>query len=244
MATKTRINPSEQLWSHFKGKARGESNPSLRNTIAVQCRNLIRKEAHTLKDRCTVPYADLEQIGMIGMIKAIERFDPTKGVAFTSFAIPYIRGEILHHLRDSGSTVKIPRRLREVYGKSNSIALRHFLQTGTSLTAAEVAEKAGCTVEKLYFAREAISNQMALPIKDEVCESLPAPTVTAVEDSDRQQHLELAWGQLRRKFSKLTSPDQELMESVYFQQLSQKTVSRSYPNASKQVHGILKQISS
>jgi RNA polymerase sigma factor (sigma-70 family) len=54
-------------------------------------------------------YEDLAQEGMIGLIKAAQRFDPTKGFMFSSFATPFIKGEILHYLRDKGSTIKIPR---------------------------------------------------------------------------------------------------------------------------------------
>jgi RNA polymerase sigma factor (sigma-70 family) len=55
-------------------------------------------------------YEDLVQEGMIGLIKAARRFDPTKGFMFSSFAVPCIKGEILHYLRDKGSIIKIPRR--------------------------------------------------------------------------------------------------------------------------------------
>ena len=80
----------------------------------------LEKEAHHWVNQCAESYEDLLQVGCIGLIRAIERFDTTKGSAFSSFAMPYIRGEIQHYLRDRSYSVRIPRRwlaLRQpVYG--------------------------------------------------------------------------------------------------------------------------------
>lgn len=70
----------------------------LRNEIVIANMGLVRHVAHRYKNRCSLPYEDLEQIGCIGLIKAIDRFRPEAGAALSSYAIPYIRGEILHFL--------------------------------------------------------------------------------------------------------------------------------------------------
>ncbi|MEO0410055.1 MAG: sigma-70 family RNA polymerase sigma factor, partial [Cyanobacteria bacterium P01_A01_bin.135] len=90
-------------------------NPSvkLRNQLVQLNVGLVRKIAHRISHQCAEPYEDLEQIGHIGLIRAIERFDPTQGCAFSSFAVPYIRGEMLHFLRDRGSSVRVPRRWQD-----------------------------------------------------------------------------------------------------------------------------------
>jgi RNA polymerase sigma-B factor len=82
----------------------------LRNQLVELNFGLVRKEAHHWIHQCTENYEDLLQVGCIGLIRAIERFDMTKGHAFSSFAIPYIRGEIQHYLRDKSPIVRIPRR--------------------------------------------------------------------------------------------------------------------------------------
>ncbi|HEY9861867.1 MAG TPA: sigma-70 family RNA polymerase sigma factor, partial [Candidatus Obscuribacterales bacterium] len=83
-------------------------NPSvsLRNQLVRLNAGLVRKIAHQVSHQCAEPYEDLEQIGHLGLIRAIERFNPSQGCAFSSFAVPYIRGEMLHFLRDRGNTVK------------------------------------------------------------------------------------------------------------------------------------------
>lgn len=59
------------------------------------------------------PLEDLTQVGAIGLIKAVDRFDAGRGVAFGAYAAPFIAGEIRHHLRDGCSPVRVPRRLQE-----------------------------------------------------------------------------------------------------------------------------------
>lgn len=81
----------------------------LRNRIVQLNVGLVRKEVHHWMQQCTESYDDLLQVGCLGLIRAIERFDMSKGHAFSSFAVPYIRGEIQHYLRDKSPSVRIPR---------------------------------------------------------------------------------------------------------------------------------------
>ena len=85
-------------------------NSRLRNQIVEMNFGLVRKEAYHRIGQCQENYEDLVQVGCLGLIRAIERFDVDRGYAFSSFALPYIRGEIQHYLRDKSPTLKIPRR--------------------------------------------------------------------------------------------------------------------------------------
>ncbi|MHC5732641.1 MAG: sigma-70 family RNA polymerase sigma factor, partial [Nostoc sp.] len=80
-----------------------------RNILARNNEKLIHQVAHRMSQVCREPYEDLFQIGYIGLIKACDRFDPSTGHAFSSFAMPYIQGEIQHFLRDQWQSIKIPR---------------------------------------------------------------------------------------------------------------------------------------
>jgi RNA polymerase sigma-B factor len=117
-------NASEKLWSYYKQRTVTKvQNARLRNEVALDHINLVREIAHRMKSRCTESYEDLEQIGLCGVLKAIEKFDPTKGIAFSSFAVPYIRGEILHFLREHGTGIKVPRCWRELHACANKGAV-------------------------------------------------------------------------------------------------------------------------
>ena len=82
----------------------------VRNQLVQLNFGLVRKEAYYWINQCNESYEDLLQVGSIGLIRAIEKFELSKGNAFSSYAMPYIRGEIQHYLRDKGVTIKIPRR--------------------------------------------------------------------------------------------------------------------------------------
>ena len=87
------------------------------------------------------PLADLTQVAAIGLIKAVDRYDPARGVAFASYAVPTIVGEIKRHFRDAGWAMKVPRRLQEL-GPQVVVAveeLAHVLHR--SPTTAEVAAR-------------------------------------------------------------------------------------------------------
>ncbi|MEL6581428.1 MAG: RNA polymerase sigma factor SigF [Cyanobacteria bacterium J06607_15] len=95
-----------------------EHSTSTRNKIMELNFGLVKKEAYHWVNQCSETFEDLIQVGSIGLIRAIERFDVEKGNAFSSFAIPYIRGEIQHYLRDKSPTLRIPRRWLELRQKS------------------------------------------------------------------------------------------------------------------------------
>ena len=82
---------------------------------------------------------DLVQVGAVGLIKASDRFDPAKGVAFATFATPTIEGEIRHHLRDRGSAMRIPRQLQHLGRKVDRCQGELAVKLGRSPTIAEVA---------------------------------------------------------------------------------------------------------
>ncbi|MET8101895.1 sigma-70 family RNA polymerase sigma factor, partial [Streptomyces sp. NPDC005236] len=84
-----------------------------RNTLIEMNVSLVRFAASRFRNRGSGEMEDVVQVGTIGLIKAIDRFDLTREVEFTSFAIPYIVGEIKRFFRDTSWAVHVPRRLQE-----------------------------------------------------------------------------------------------------------------------------------
>ncbi|MFB8352879.1 RNA polymerase sigma factor SigF [Streptomyces niveus] len=87
-----------------------------RNTLIEMNLTLVRYAARRFRNRGNGDMEDLHQVGTVGLIKAIDRFDLSRGVEFSSFAVPYIAGEIMRHFRDSTWAVHVPRRLQELSG--------------------------------------------------------------------------------------------------------------------------------
>ena len=83
-----------------------------RDRLVVNYIPLVRRLSNRYRGAIEPP-EDLFQVGMIGLLNTIEKFDPSYGTSFSSLAIPEIRGAILNHLRDHGSLIKIPRALKQ-----------------------------------------------------------------------------------------------------------------------------------
>lgn len=99
------------------------------------------------------PLEDLVQIGTIGLIKAIDRFDLSRGVAFSTYATPTIVGEIRRHFRDRAWMVRVPRRLRQLNGRLPTLADELAGRLGRQPTTAELARAAGATEDEVSEAR-------------------------------------------------------------------------------------------
>jgi RNA polymerase sigma-B factor len=95
------------------------------------------------------PFEDLVQVGTIGLIKAIDRFDRARGVEFSTYATPTIIGEIKRYFRDKGWAIRVPRRLQELRLQIGSTTADLTQSLGRSPTPRELADAIGCSVEEV-----------------------------------------------------------------------------------------------
>ena len=102
------------------------------------------------------PLEDLEQVAALGLLKAIKGFDPDRGHAFASFAVPTIVGELRRHFRDKGWAVRVPRDLQELALAVQRKADEMSTEIGRPPTAEELAAKLGRDVEDVLEGREAL----------------------------------------------------------------------------------------
>ena len=100
------------------------------------------------------PIEDLVQVGSIGLIKSIDRFDPDRGVEFTTYAIPTIIGELKRHFRDKGWAVHVPRRLKELSLQLGQLVESLGAKLGRSPTVTELADAARVDEEEVLEALE------------------------------------------------------------------------------------------
>ncbi|SEL87701.1 RNA polymerase, sigma 28 subunit, SigD/FliA/WhiG [Blastococcus sp. DSM 46786] len=114
----------------------------LREILVEEHLPLVRHFARRFSNRGE-PFDDLLQVGTLGLIAAIDRFDPTRGVEFLSFAVPTITGEIKRHFRDQGWSVRVPRRLQELHLSLNAAVGELAQKNGRAPTPSELAEHLG-----------------------------------------------------------------------------------------------------
>ena len=128
-------------------------DPALREQLILLHMNLVRYLARKYAGRGE-PLDDLIQVGTIGLINAIDRFDPERGIRFATYATPTIVGEIRRYFRDRGWSVKVPRRLQEVNLAANRAADRLTQTLERPPTFKEIASAIGSTEEETIEAME------------------------------------------------------------------------------------------
>jgi RNA polymerase sigma-B factor len=122
------------------------------------------------------PLEDLEQVAALGLLKAIKGFDPERGTAFASFAVPTIVGELRRHFRDKGWAVRVPRDLQELALAVQRKADEMSTEMGRPPTAQQLAERLDRSVEDVLEAREALRAMRPA--------SLDRPSSSAADDED------------------------------------------------------------
>src|SRR3954462_8447255 len=109
--------------------------------------SLVRRHASIAED-----YEDLFQVGCIGLINAIDRFDAARGQELAAFAVPTITGEIRRHLRDRAPTVRLPRRVLELRSPRASAQAELAASLGRAPSLAEVAARVGAPADDVALA--------------------------------------------------------------------------------------------
>jgi RNA polymerase sigma-B factor len=101
------------------------------------------------------PLDDLVQVAALGLLKAVDRFDPERGLEFSTYATPTIVGELKRHFRDKGWAVRVPRRVQELHLRLGSVVGTLSQEKGRSPTIGEIAQAAAVSEEEVLEAIEA-----------------------------------------------------------------------------------------
>ena len=139
------------------------------------------------------PYEDLVQVGTIGLLKSIDRFDADRGVEFSTYATPTIIGEIKRHFRDKGWAIRVPRRLQELRMQIGAATAELTQSLGRSPTPRELAERIGCTVEEIIEGLESNNAYATLSLDagDDHDDSASRLLDALGSDDDKLEHVEI-----------------------------------------------------
>ena len=157
---------------------------------------------------------DLVQVGTIGLIKAVDRYEPTRGVEFAAFAVPNILGEIKRHLRDRCGPIRVPRRYQEISARMRSTRRQLAANLHRNPTAAELAAAANLDEGELAEAMRAEQARVPLSLTD------AAPAVSADEMFDASEDRLLIFGGLRA----LHHHERQVLRLRYFDDLTQEEI--------------------
>jgi RNA polymerase sigma-B factor len=203
---------------------REDGNLRARDRLIQQYMPLVKSLArrHSMRGE---QYEDLVQVGCIGLIKAVDRFDPQRRVEFGAFAIPNVAGEIKRHLRDRGWPIRIPRRLQELRPGLCACSAELSARLERPATISEIAESSGVAEPEVIAALDTERLQSPISL------SQPAPD----EDNDAYADLEVLDGGyeqgeqralLAAGFRVLSERERRLLALQFFAGLSQPQVAR------------------
>jgi RNA polymerase sigma-B factor len=209
--------PEERLWSAY---ARTR-DPRLREALVQSYRRLAYaalKQMHCLGDE------DLEQVAMMGLVEAIDRFDPTDGHRFSSFALPTILGELRHYLRDQSRLIRCPRPLFDLRAAVIARVQEHRRQSGHEPRLTEIAHELGVALEHVKEAMAVedtchpSSLDQALPGREEDRSMLPEELLGAEDPELARVEERVGW---RQVLERLDPRLREVIELRFYQNLSQ-----------------------
>lgn len=207
-------------------------NPSIqtRNRLVELNAGLVRKVAHQVSKQCVEPYEDLEQMGYLGLVRAIERFNPHQNRAFSSFAVPYIRGEMLHYLRDKGSLVRIPRRWQELQRQGQRVSKELAITLGRFPKDSEIARALNVSVQEWQESKLATQNRAPLSLDATVNQTVDCNLTLGETLADARnealRHREEDSQQLQGAMRQLEAKTQTIIEYVIMRELPRKEVAK------------------
>ncbi|MGY6021412.1 RNA polymerase sigma factor SigF [Streptomyces spinosirectus] len=146
----------------------GQQRDTLRGQIVEAWLPMAERLAGRFRNRGE-SYEDLRQVASLGLVKAVDRYDPELGNAFESYAVPTITGEIKRHFRDHMWTLHVPRRVQDLRNRVR-FATQDLSQTipGRRPTTAEIAEHANLSEEDVHVGQQALESFTALSLDAEL----------------------------------------------------------------------------
>jgi RNA polymerase sigma-B factor len=188
------------------------------------------------------PYDDLLQVACLGLLKAIRRFDPERGVKFSSYATPTVLGELRRHLRDTTWFVHVPRDLQELALRVDRSTRELTIRSGRAPAVEALAGALGCSPERVVEGHTALRAHRAIsfetPQRPEESES---PLIDALGDEDAGFGGVIERGTLDALLRVVSRREREILWLRYEEDLTQREIGRRVGVSQMQVSRILRQ---
>jgi RNA polymerase sigma-B factor len=203
-------------------------DPAVRERLVDLNGDLVRFIARRFANRGE-PLEDIEQVGFLGLIQAIERFDPSLLNEFSTFATPTIMGEIRRHFRDRSWSIRVPRRLQENYTRAMRAQEQLSQELGRQPSVAEIAGRLGLEPDEVLAALEVspaqhtVSLDASRPGRDEE-EGLELGERLGQEDENLER-VEMK-AVLEQAMAHLSPRERQIMLLRFFEQLPQTEVAK------------------
>ena len=207
---------------------RGASDPAVRDRLVLDhlplVRRLCRRFVHSGE-----PLDDLMQVGTIGLLKAIRKFDPERGNKFISFAIPVIVGEIKNYFRDHGWAVKLPRKLQRQKLAVDRAVIALTQSLGRAPTVSDIAQATGFSHEEVFetFEVERYGRPLSLDAQYDGDDSEDASTILDyLGDEDPEMEALAERLDLKTALGSVDAREQAIIYLKFYSGLSQSAIAQ------------------
>ncbi|HSS60036.1 MAG TPA: SigB/SigF/SigG family RNA polymerase sigma factor [Candidatus Limnocylindrales bacterium] len=230
MASSTRI-PREEL-RELHRRYKETQDPAERDRIRAQLVDAYHDFVYFLARKFLnrgEPLEDIAQVGYLGLIKAIERFDPDLGYEFTTFATLTVAGEIKRYFRDKGTAIRFPRRLQELHQSVVRVNEQMKNELGREPTVGELAERLGVTPDDVTEAMEMGPAYVPVSLDQPIAtgdgqdsRSIADQIGGADPELDRVEMRDV----LERAMEHLTPRERTIMAMRFYEQMSQSEIAK------------------
>jgi RNA polymerase sigma-B factor len=196
---------------------------ALRNELIEQHRLVAERVARRFPNR-SLPWDDVFQVAQLGLLKAVERFDPSKGFKFSTFAEPTISGELKRHFRDHLWDVRVPRRAHDLQQSVKRIAEDLTHELARAPTISEIAERLGVSADDVMMAMEADSARRATSLSAPVGDADGTPLAEQLGSEDAQLERTADRVTMLELVSALPERERELIRLRFEENLSQSEI--------------------
>ncbi|MGW7267513.1 RNA polymerase sigma factor SigF [Streptomyces sp. NPDC054842] len=198
----------------------------VRNTLIEMNMSLVRYAAGRFRSRGEQEMEDIVQVGMIGLIKAIDRFELTREVEFTSFAVPYIVGEMKRFFRDTSWAVHVPRRLQEARVQLAKATEELRSRLGRTPTVKELSELMCLPEEEVIEARLAANGYNSASLDAAISGNEDGETALADFIGTQDASLELVedFHALAPMIAELDERDRQIIHMRFVEELTQSQI--------------------
>ena len=203
-------------------------DPKIRDRLVTMHQNLVRFLARKFMNRGE-PVEDLVQVGTIGLLNAIDRFDLGRGTKFSTYATPTIVGEIRRHFRDKAWSLKVPRRLQELNLAANKAAETLSQKLGRAPTIQDIAEAVNASEEETLEAIELGNAYDTVSLNSKLAyesESAPLSLAEFVGDTDGSLENLEKYGDLNQAMDSLDQREKSIIYLRFFKDMSQTEVAK------------------
>jgi RNA polymerase sigma-B factor len=220
MATEGRTGSDATVYGLFERR----EDPGVRDTLIEQylplAESLARRYQHSGQ-----PLDDLVQVASIGLLKAVDRFDPERGVTFESYAIPTILGELKRYHRDQGWSVRMPRRLQEHTLLIKDAVPLLAQDLGRSPMISEIAAHARLTEEEVLEAMDAQDAYASISLDAPIDEESEGSTLSERLSTDVEEY-EIAeeWAEFEPHLNALPDRERKILVLRFFRDWTQSQI--------------------